>query len=480
MSSTLDLNNIQGDILSGLPKKTQTYLFFQIKDVNLFRKQLALFVPIVKTVAQVLKDRQAIEDHKRKPTDGKPELIPMVGVNVAFSSKGLVLMGIKAEDFQDVAFTNGQLLDSKNLGDNGTTTSTGFTPDWEKEFLNPIHGLIFLSGDSHQTIDKKLREVESVFGIGTLHPSIHEVARLVGDVRPGAESGHEHFGFLDGVSNPAVKDFDKTPFPGQETVRDGIILMGRDGDSRAALRQPWMTDGSFLSFRYLFQHVPEFNDFLDKNPIPLPGLPREQGSELLGARLVGRWKSGAPIDITPLADDPALGADPQRNNNFRFQGETNDQSRCPFAAHIRRTNPRADLEDHNAPTENRRIIRRGVQFGPEVSKEENCEKKTLHGRGLLFTCYSSSITDGFQFIQTKWANSPKFPPFQTTAAIPGIDPIIGQVGGGAVRPLSGTNPNDPVADLSPPEFIKPRGGEYFFSPSIAALRDTLAEAVHVV
>lgn len=90
------------------------------------------------------------------------------------------------------------------------------------------------------------------------------------------------------------------------------------------------------SYRHLKQLVPEFNKFLTDNPIVLPGLPRDQGSELLGARLFGRWKSGeqklcactsytrlnfslgAPIDITPLKDDPVLAKDSERNNNFNF------------------------------------------------------------------------------------------------------------------------------------------------------------------
>ena len=78
----------------------------------------------------------------------------------------------------------------------------------------------------------------------------------------------------------------------------GIILLGREGDAptlgtppKPVTRPPWALDGSFLSFRYLFQLVPEFNSFLKQNPIP-EVLPRELGSELLGARLVGRWKSG--------------------------------------------------------------------------------------------------------------------------------------------------------------------------------------------
>lgn len=101
-------------------------------------------------------------------------------------------------------------------------------------------------------------------------------------------TSHCSFGFLDGISHPAVQGVDTSPNPGQETVRQGIILLGRDPNTG---RPPWALDGSLLSFRYLFQLVPEFDAFLKQNPItsvPDPTL----GSELLGARLVGRWKSG--------------------------------------------------------------------------------------------------------------------------------------------------------------------------------------------
>jgi hypothetical protein len=112
------------------------------------------------------------------------------------------------------------------------------------------------------------------------------------------------FGYLDGVSQPAVLGVDAKLPLGQETVRQGIVLLGREGDEILAQNKPptpnkrpsWALDGSFLCFRYLFQRVPEFNAFLKEHalPIPDPGLPHdsELGSELLGARLVGRWKSG--------------------------------------------------------------------------------------------------------------------------------------------------------------------------------------------
>ena len=112
--------------------------------------------------------------------------------------------------------------------------------------------------------------------------------------------------------------------------------------------------------------------------------------------------TGAPLDLTPTKDDPALGADPSRNNDFRynFPDDAQTQDRCPFAAHTRKTNPRADLEvDLGASTEARRIIRRGIQFGPEVTQQEAKTGKTMHGRGLLFAAYQSNIVNGFQFIQ---------------------------------------------------------------------------------
>jgi deferrochelatase/peroxidase EfeB len=111
---------------------------------------------------------------------------------------------------------------------------------------------------------------------------------------------HGSFGFRDGVSHPAVQDVDTNPNLGQETVPQGIILLGREGDQTnvpgLVARPWWAVDGSFLCFRYMFQHVPEFDAFLKRNALPIfpidPSAPQDLGSELLGARLVGRWKSG--------------------------------------------------------------------------------------------------------------------------------------------------------------------------------------------
>lgn len=120
--------------------------------------------------------------------------------------------------------------------------------------------------------------------------------------------------------------------------------------------------------------------------------------------MVGRWKSGAPLRITPLFDDPVLAADKLRNNKFKFNPQS--QEMCPFAAHIRKMNPRRDLDqfataDIPDPVAPHLILRRGIPFGPEVTSEEKLAKSTKHERGLYFVSYQSSLDQGFSFLQKR-------------------------------------------------------------------------------
>ena len=167
-----------------------------------------------------------------------------------------------------------------------------------------------------------------------LRNSITQVLSVSGQARPPPEKGHEHFGYLDGVSEPAVEGI-VSPLPGQQLIPPGVLLMGQPGDIRANQRPSWAINGSILVYRHLDQLVPEFNAFKLKHHLFPLDLPVEEGAELLGARMVGRWKSGepflslkyvhskylglgAPTDLTPLVDDRELGRDPLRNNLFDF------------------------------------------------------------------------------------------------------------------------------------------------------------------
>ena len=85
------------------------------------------------------------------------------------------------------------LAGAKDLGDLGKSSGNTFDPDWLPAFKQDIDGLILITGDSHATVNEKLGEIEGIFAVGKKDASIHEIIRIVGDVRPGKESGHELF-----------------------------------------------------------------------------------------------------------------------------------------------------------------------------------------------------------------------------------------------------------------------------------------------
>ena len=92
------------------------------------------------------------------------------------------------------------LKGAKALGDQGTVKSDdSFDPDWLPAFKQDIHGLILVAGDSHHTVHEHLDKIKDIFHVGHHDASVHEVLRLVGDVRPGDESGHEQY-----VSNSTI------------------------------------------------------------------------------------------------------------------------------------------------------------------------------------------------------------------------------------------------------------------------------------
>ncbi|KAL1877526.1 dye-decolorizing heme-containing peroxidase [Diaporthe australafricana] len=468
-SSSLDLGNIQGDILSGLPKKAETFFFFEIdKDhVDAFRARLLKVVPLIASDKSVSSGRDQIVAHKKSR---QPGLLSLAFANISFSSKGLKKIGINAAEANDTGFTSGMLNDAKELGDAGTSADgKPFDPKWIPEFKKgTIDGVIVVAGDCEPSINKKLTEILAIF-----KNTIRKVINISGHTRPGKEDGHEHFGFMDGISNPAVAGVSKDVST-QGPVDQGVILLGRDGDTVS--RPNWAKDGSFLAFRFLQQLVPEFDRFLELNA-PQVNDPKVNTAELLGARLTGRWKSGAPIQVTPFVDDQKLADDPLRNNIFNF--DKGNQDKCPFAAHVRKMNPRNDLT--NAQIDPHRVLRRGIQYGPEVNDREKQQHKTEKDRGLLFVSYQSNLLQGFQFLQKSWANNVTFPPGAPANQVPGFDPLIGQVDNTihneGDRSMTGGNPQNVAAtlDLGFQVWVVPKGGEYFFSPSISVLRDTFAK-----
>jgi hypothetical protein len=200
--------------------------------------------------------------------------------------------------------------------------------------------------------------------------------------------------------------------------------------------------------------------------------------ELLGARMFGRWKSGAPLELEPLYGNAALGSDTMRNNDFDY-GDDPFQRRCPYAAHIRKAYPRDDAPGGEAEAQRHRILRAGIPFGPEVAPSETA---TSHSRGLLVVCYQTSIVRQFEHIQ-RHANDPDFVsgkvrPSSGAPVTPGFDTIIGQAADEGAREMDEPYPNYPAGNRRttlemPREFVVLTAAAYFFMPSISVLRTLL-------
>ena len=172
---------------------------------------------------------------------------------------------------------------------------------------------------------------------------------------------------------------------------------------------------------------------------------------------MGRWRSGAPLVLAPEKDDPALGADYQRNNNFNYAQMDPQGYAVPLGAHIRRMNPR---DTTVGSIRRRRMIRRGATYGPHLL--ENVPDDGVE-RGIAAFVICASLIRQFEFAQNVWANDRNFHELGNER-----DPVIGNQDG----TLEFKIPKRPIRKkiTGLPAFTTVRGGAYFFLPGIKALR----------
>jgi Dyp-type peroxidase family len=237
---------------------------------------------------------------------------------------------------------------------------------------------------------------------------------------------------------------------------------------------PWASDGSYLVFRRLRQDAAAFAGFVDATAVS-----EGVSKGLAGAKLVGRYKSGCPLertpdeqaDLDPQVADPSV-ADPSllsdaKVNNFGYDQDP-DGALVPRAAHIRKVYPRNEPTPGGgeADTQTHRLLRRGIAYGepydsgaPSGSPQAG-DAAFPHDRGLLFLCYQRSLEDQFEFVQKLWVNNPNFP-----QSGDGEDPVIAEMR----DPRTFRVPGFGTAELSLPQFVTTTGGEYFFAPSLQAL-----------
>lgn len=483
----LDLGAIQGDILVGLQKDAEIFVFFRIEDPAGFKAALKKAAPLVTTTSDV---RANEADIARVKASGSKKRLDILCFNLGFTSAGLdALLG---DGFSggtaglDAAFVEGAFTRVDDLAD----APLG---DWIPGFRDDtIHGVFFLTGPGDPAGNPLQGHRGAILALfGATLSIVHEEA---GQVRP--QRGHEHFGFEDGVSQPGVRGLtpnqnpldENQGLPGQDLVQPGEFVFGYDKQNPEDRTQPlpapepplpWMRNGSYVVFRRLEQKVLRFRKFVEAEAARL-----EMDKDLLAARMVGRWPSGAPVSLAPLQDDPALGANPMLNNAFEFSGDP-FQRRCPYGAHIRKTYPRDDLdaalgEAGEAGVQTRRLRRAGIPFGPEISPAEEEAGEDTGSRGLMFVSYQTSIIDQFEFVQASWANNPGFVFAKTrprgrggAPVTVGHDPLVGQAPG--LRTMDEPVPNYPTGNVEstlemPEFFVVTTASTYAFMPSIDALK----------
>jgi len=522
----LRIDDIQGNVLAGFNKDWQALLFLEIVDAAAFRSWLGGVVDEVATAAEVLAFNQLFKAVGRRRRREPP--LRAAWFNLGFSAAGLEQLGAPIAEFADEGFRSGLAIRSSLLGD-PVQGAPGSPPTWcvggpGKE----ADVVLVLAADSGADLRDE---------VGRLAPRWRQAgdsgdgARLLhadnGAALPPPATGHEHFGFKDGISQPGVRGrisedatdlltlrqnrFDANQgkpgqdliwpgqfvfgYPGQDRMHDDPQLPGHDSlvDAQGNRRAPdWARDGSFLVVRRLLQDVQGFRRFVAETA-------KQVGvcEGLLAAKLLGRWASGAPLRTAPAADDGRLADDDCRNNDFVYGDRAAatapggasdplvcaaarpalaadpDGKVCPLAAHIRKMNPRDDVSRFAvgatpADTRTRRILRRGVPFGPPAARSGEATD-----RGLLFLAYQTSIVEQFEFLQRQWANFLEFDNITRAGEFSaGHDPIVGRDAGSPSGPrrfqLRLDQPQRDVV-LELPAWVLPTGGGYFFCPAIPVL-----------
>ena len=213
-------------------------------------------------------------------------------------------------------------------------------------------------------------------------------------------------------------------------------------------------NGTYVVFRKLHQRVAAFRRYLKANSTS------PEDEELLAAKMMGRWRSGAPLALCPFHDDPELGADPQRNNDFLYQEDDPTGYKTPGGSHIRRTNPRDAAVAGVASIH--RMIRRGTAYGPLLP--EGVLEDDGADRGLMFAFVGAHLGRQFEFVQSRVDQRRRLPRRGRRQG--------SRSSGRTTRAASFTVPRRPVRRRLQglPRFVVTRGGEYGFMPGLRALR----------
>jgi Dyp-type peroxidase family len=271
--------------------------------------------------------------------------------------------------------------------------------------------------------------------------------------------GRNPFGFKDGLHNPYIEGSAPAGQAGNEApIKPGEFVLGYPDERGETAEIPVPLElrhnGTFVAIRKFHMDVAGFRRYLRAQA----SSPEEE--ELIAAKMVGRWRSGAPLVLAPDRDDPQLGSDPNRNNEFSYADDMKGL-KCPFSAHIRRVNPRDALKNDIVAVNLHHFLRRGTNYGSPlpagVLEDDGAE------RGGVFLLIGAHLQQQFEFVQSQWATDGNFISHGTEQ-----DPLIGNNEGEGIFTIPARPVRRRLHGL--PRFVTVRGGEYCFMPGLRALR----------
>ncbi len=472
------LKDIQGFSLAGFKKDHQEILFIRFADAPSGRSLLGRLVPRAANAWEVGQFNEVFSEVRNRTGE---ETLCATWVGVLVAAAGYQVLGVSASGLPQgegtTAFSTGMAARAQQVGDTGPLDLPG---GWLQPFRPGagVHACVVVAADEPSDLDAAVARI----GDETSASGCEVVYQERGNTLPGGLMGHEHFGFKDGISQPAIDGFDPPPAANEPAViAPGQFVLGYPatiGASAQTVGSLW-ANGSFAAFRRLYQDVAAFRvqaaaGVTSSNPQLSP--------DQTAAAMIGRWPSGAPLELNPTADPGPTGI----TNAFEYKANDDDGHICPHFAHIRKANPR-DETTPSPGSDNpalHRMLRRGIPFGlplPEGATDDGVQ------RGLHFFCVVADLDQQFEFVQRQWLNNANFPggtagPTPGTYAPPtqgtpdGPDAVVGEHTVGEqctlVQQSSGQHALSIVKQL-----VQVTAGEYFFVPSISALAAIAGGAV---
>jgi Dyp-type peroxidase family len=429
----LELDDIQSGVLHGRPSPyAGVYILLRIDDRRAGRELLRRLIPALASTTNPSHPSQA-------------------WVSAAITFQGLKALGVPQDSLDSfpLPFQQGMAARAQILGDVGENAPE----NWEKPLgTSDVHVAVSALAPDTERLEAVLARARKSY---QELPGVTAIWRQDCHVLP---TEREAFGFRDGISHPAIEG---SGIPGsnpkEQCFKAGEFILGYPDEMGQFPPMPRPEvlgkNGTYVVFRKLHQRVAAFRQYLKANSSS------PEAEDLLGAKMMGRWQSGAPLAKCPFHDNPELGADPKRNNDFLFEEDDAKGFKTPPGSHIRRMNPRDAKISGFARTH--RMIRRGTSYGPilppGVLEDDGAE------RGLAFVFVGAHLEQQFEFVQAEWMNKGQFFGGPTGEK----DPIAGAHDGSNGFII----PQQPIRRRLQglPAFVVTRGGEYFFAPGLRAL-----------